>query len=55
MKQNSTVVSEPRLGSFWLELFAKKLGSARSLYLKARLEKFSKNEPKPTQELENFF
>ena len=26
---NSSVVSEPRLGSFWLELLAKKLGSAQ--------------------------
>ena len=43
---DSSDVSEPRLGlaRFWLELLAKKLGSARSVFQKARFTKNCKNE-----------
>ena len=41
------LVLPPSLGSarFWLELWAKKLGSARAISQKARIEKNWQNEP----------
>ena len=35
----------PELAQFWFELLRKKLGSARSIFQKARFLKFTENEP----------